>query len=163
LAAGFEFAAGKLFAAGKALAAGYAIAAAVPMAAPAAGTFVAVAEDGKALGKAPGKPDGKAPGKLPGSAAGKFPGNAAGYEPGTWGPAPAPGSSVSSSWAKWPGPNCWDCPMDIVRWFGVLASGTTKRSPHSGQTPFLPARNDLTFSLWPCGQRNLMPIERPIR
>jgi hypothetical protein len=35
---------------------------------------------------------------------------------------------------------------------GSLSAGMTIFIPHSGQTPFFPARNDFTFSLCPLGQ-----------
>src|SRR5687767_6802969 len=44
----------------------------------------------------------------------------------------------------------------------VEMNGIRSLVPHFGQTPFLPARNDLTFSLCPFGQRNLIPIVRRV-
>jgi hypothetical protein len=41
-----------------------------------------------------------------------------------------------------------------------LSSGTTTLVPHLGHTARLPAKNDFTFSLWPSGHKNLMPIKR---
>ncbi len=44
----------------------------------------------------------------------------------------------------------------------VLSRGTVRRTPQTGQNAFLPARNDLTFSLWPFGQRKRIPIASPL-
>jgi len=43
------------------------------------------------------------------------------------------------------------------------AEGIRILVPHLGQTPFLPARNALTLSLCPLGQRNLIPIFAALR
>ncbi len=42
----------------------------------------------------------------------------------------------------------------------IDSRGISNFEPHLGQIPRLPARNDLTFSLCPFGQRNLIPMVR---